>query len=224
MPAFNEINTIAKIIERVRAVKIPKEIIIVDDGSTDGTKEYLTKLKKQNIPKIKIFFHNKNYGKGHAIRTGIKHAEGKIIIIQDTDLELNPKEYYKLIKPIQDKKTRVVYGSRFLVRDKKPSIFNKYYFGNRIVTMLSNFLYDAKITDEPICYKVFDADILKSLNLKCEGFEFCPEVTAKIRKKGYKIYEIPVSYNPRSVKEGKKLTWQDGVKAISTLIKYRFID
>ena len=228
IPAYNEINTIKEIITKIKLIKIPKEIIIVDDFSTDGTREYLRNLKDRGI---KVFFHNKNYGKSHALRTAIKYATGDIIIIQDADLEYDPQDYYKLVKPIEQGKTKVVYGTRFPKKRGHPSLlhpykslFNPFYFGNKILTILANVLYNAKITDEPTCYKIFDAKLLKSINLKSEKFEFCPEVTAKVRKKGHKIYEVPISYNPRTIEEGKKINWKDGVEAIWTLIKYKFVN
>jgi len=222
IPAYNEIKTIREIIKKVKEVDIPKEILIIDDGSKDGTKEF---LKKLNDPEIRIFLNKKNYGKSHSVRVGIREAEGDIIIIQDADLEYDPHDYYNLVKPIMRGKTKVVYGTRFPKMKKKPSIFsNPFFLANKILTITSNILYNANITDEPTCYKVFDSEVLKSLNLKSERFEFCPEVTAKIRKKGYKIYEIPIAYNPRTTKEGKKINWKDGFEALWTLIKYKFID
>ena len=228
IPAYNEKTTILKIIKRVKNVKIPKEIIIIDDFSTDGTREILRKIKDKNI---KIIYQPRNFGKGYAIRTGIKYVGGDIIIIQDADLEYNPQDYLKLIKPIIQGKAKVVYGTRFPRKKWHPSLlkpyyslFNPYYFANKILTIATNLLYNANITDEPTCYKMFKTSVLKSLNLKCRRFEFCPEVTAKIRKKGFKIYEVPISYNPRTVEEGKKINWKDGFQALWTLIKYRFKD
>ena len=228
IPAYNEINTIKEIITKIKLIKISKEIIIVDDFSTDGTREF---LKNLDDPQIKTFFHKKNYGKSHGVRIGIKEARGDIIIIQDADLEYDPQDYYKLIKPIEQGKAKVVYGTRFPKKKGHPSLLhpyeilsNPFYFANKILTIMANILYNAKITDEPTCYKVFDSDVLKSLNLKSERFEFCPEVTAKIRKKGFKIHEVPINYNPRTIDEGKKINWKDGVEAIWTLIKYRFVD
>lgn len=221
MPVFNEKNTIKEIIKKVLAVKIQKEIIIVDDYSTDGTREMLKKIKNKNI---KVVFHEKNCGKGRAIRTGIKHISGDIVIIQDADLEYDPQDYLKLVEPIVKGETKVVYGTRFPRMKKRPPLLNKFFMANRILTATANILYNAKITDEPTCYKVFDANALKSINLKSERFEFCPEVTAKVRKKGFKIKEIPIAYYPRSVEEGKKIKWNDGFEAIWILIKYRFTD
>jgi len=228
IPAYNEKKTIKEIITKIKSIKIPKEIIIIDDFSIDGTREYLKNLKDKEI---KVFFHKKNHGKSHGVRTGIKESTGDIIIIQDADLEYDPQDYYNLVEPIKNGKTKVVYGTRFPKKKGHPSLlhpyqslFNPFYFGNRILTTLANILYKANITDEPTCYKVFDARVLKSINLKSERFEFCPEVTAKVRKKGYKIYEVPISYNPRTTKEGKKINWKDGIEAIWTLIKYKFIN
>jgi len=228
IPAYNEINTIKEIITKIKSIKIPKEIIIIDDFSQDGTREFLEKL---NDSQIKIFFHKKNYGKSHGVRVGIKESKGDIIIIQDADLEYDPQDYYKLVRPIEQGKAKIVYGTRFPKKKGHPSLVypyqslsNLFYIANKILTTLANILYNANITDEPTCYKVFDAKVLKSINLKSERFEFCPEVTAKVRKKGYKIYEVPISYNSRTVDEGKKINWKDGIEAIWTLIKYKFVD
>lgn len=220
IPVYNEKNTILKIIEKVKAVPVSKEILIVDDFSKDGTREI---LKNIHDKEIKVFFHEKNYGKGHALRTAIKEVSGKITIVQDADLEYDPQDYLSLIKPIMNKETKVVYGTRFPKNKKKPSIFkNRFFLANRILTLASNILYNANITDEPTCYKVFDSSVLKDINLKCEKFEFCPEVTAKVRKKGYKIIEVPINYLPRSIEQGKKIRLKDGFQAIWVLVKYRF--
>lgn len=230
IPVYNEKKTIKEIVRRVQNVNLDKEIIIVDDFSTDGTREILRQIKEKNIRAI---FHKRNYGKGHALRTGIKQVTGRIVIIQDADLEYDPQDYPKLVKPIVEGKTKVVYGTRFPEKQGHPSpsilhpyitLLNPYYTANKILTVMANLLYNAHITDEPTCYKVFSSDVLKSINLKCEKFEFCPEVTAKVRKKGYKIFEVPISYHARSVKEGKKIKFKDGIQAIWTLIKYRISD
>ena len=222
IPAYNEKSTINEIIKQVKAVKIPKEIIIIDDFSKDGTCEFLRKIKDKQI---KVIYHKKNLGKGYAIRTGISQVTGKIVIIQDADLEYDPQDYKKLIEPIINGQAKVVYGTRFPKNRPKPSIFkNRFFLANKFLTFMSNVLYNAKITDEPTCYKVFDSDVLKNINLKCKRFEFCPEVTAKVRKKGHKIIEVPISYNPRTIEEGKKINYKDGIQAIWTLIKYRFKD
>jgi len=219
IPVYNEKETILKILEKVQKVPIEKEIIIIDDGSNDGTTEILKNIKDKNI---KIIFKKVNEGKGSAIREGLKYVKGEIIVIQDADLEYEPMDWIKMVELIEEKNVDVVYGSRVLGRGKKSSLF--FYLGGRILSIITNILYNAKITDEPTCYKMFKKKVIKSIELKCKGFEFCPEITAKIRKKGYKIYEVPISYNPRSIKEGKKIRLKDGIMAIWTLIKYRLIN
>ncbi|MFN4227469.1 MAG: glycosyltransferase family 2 protein [Candidatus Ratteibacteria bacterium] len=219
IPVFNEKNTILKIIEKVKKVPVEKEIIVIDDGSNDGTTEILKNIKDE---KIKIIFKEKNEGKGSAIKEGLKIAKGDIIVIQDADLEYDPNDWIKMIELIKRKNVEVVYGSRILGKNKKSSFF--FYLGGRMLSLIANILYNAKITDEPTCYKMFKKDVIDSINLKCKGFEFCPEVTAKIRKKGYRIYEVPISYNPRNIKEGKKIRLKDFFIAVWTLIKYRFFD
>lgn len=216
IPVYNEEKTISKILQKVFASPIEKEIIVVDDGSTDRTKKILSKYKKE----ITYVSHRKNLGKGSAIRTGLKYASGEIVLIQDADLEYNPSDYQNLIKPILEKKAKVVYGSRWLGKKRgKPSVF---YFGTQFLTWVTNLLYGVKITDESCGYKVFDARLLKSLSLESKGFEFCPEVTAKLAKKGVQIIEVPIHYTPRSIKQGKKIKWRDGIIAVYTLFKYRF--
>jgi glycosyltransferase involved in cell wall biosynthesis len=219
IPVYNEKETILKILEKVQKVPIEKEIIIIDDGSNDGTTEILKNIKDKNI---KIIFKKVNEGKGSAIREGLKYVKGEIIVIQDADLEYEPMDWIKMVELIEEKNVDVVYGSRVLGRGKKSSLF--FYLGGRILSIITNILYNAQITDEPTCYKMFKKKVIKSIELKCKGFEFCPEITAKIRKKGYKIYEVPISYNPRSIKEGKKIRLKDGIMAIWTLIKYRLIN
>ncbi len=233
IPSYNEEATIKELLKRVKNANlygVKKEIIVVDDGSKDKTSEIVKKMKDVTLIK-----HSQNKGKGAAIRTGIEYATGDITIIQDADLEYDPNDYYRLIKPIIDNKTQVVYGSRFLdtvvytkrhkkfVKGKHTKAYSAFYFGGRFLTLLTNLLYNSSITDEATCYKVFRTNLLKSLNLKCNRFEFCPEVTAKVLKRGYKIIEVPTSYNPRTMEEGKKINWKDGIEAVWTLIKYRFV-
>jgi dolichol-phosphate mannosyltransferase len=220
IPCYNEKDHILSILEKIEAVKLDKEVVIIDDNSTDGTQDI---LKKISPDKAKVYFHEVNKGKGAAIKTALQYVKGDVVIIQDADLEYDPNDYYELLKPIQEGKAEVVYGSRILHEGFKVSYF-RYYLGGRVLSWLTNLLYNAHITDEPTGYKVFTTNVLKDIGLKSTGFEFCPEVTAKVRKKGYEIHEVPISYYPRSLEEGKKIGWRDGVEAIWTLLKYRFVD
>jgi len=223
IPVYNEEKSIMQILTKIKKSdigNIEKEIILIDDFSSDGTRDLLKNLKGENI---KVLFHDKNYGKGKAIRTGLKVATGEFILIQDADLEYDPNDYSKLLKPLTNGMADVVYGSRIL--NKKNKISSIYFFlGGRLLTFLTNIIYFTNITDEPTCYKVFRKNVLDNIVLKCERFEFCPEVTAKIAKKGITIFEVPISYHPRNKKEGKKIKLFDGIVAIWTLLKYRFID
>ena len=225
IPVYNEEGTILKIIDRVkkaRAFDFKKEIIVVDDFSTDKTRSKLKTLREKSI---KIFYHARNLGKGSAIRTGLKNFTGDVVLIQDADLEYNPDEYEKLLKPIIDKKSDVVYGSRFDVITKNLSkMYKLHYIGNLLLTSLTNIFYGAKITDMETGYKVFKRDVIKGISLKARRFDFEPEITAKLLKKGHKIYEVPINFVGRKFKEGKKITWIDGLKAVYYLLKYRFAD
>jgi dolichol-phosphate mannosyltransferase len=225
VPAYNERDTIAALIARVRAVPVDKEIIVVDDASTDGTGEILQTLV---APDLVVLRQPKNSGKGAAIRAGIPRARGQVIIIQDADAEYDPGEYPQLIAPILAGEAEVVYGSRFLRAGEgrklhwpKGMRFANWFI-NRLLATMANIFYRAGITDEATCYKVFRAEVLQGLPLTCERFEFCPEVTARVRRRGLAIKEIPITYQGRSSAEGKKINWKDGLEAIWTLIKYRF--
>ena len=220
IPVYNEKANIAAVIDAVKTVDLPKEIIVVDDGSTDGTSEILESYKDDET--IRIHSSVLNFGKGTAIRVGLKYVTGDIVVIQDADLEYDPQQIPELIKPIAEDKADVVYGSRFKGSIKGMKFAN--WLANRILVIAANVLYRAGISDEATCYKAFRADIIKSLQLKCTRFEFCPEVTAKVRKRGIPIHEIPIHYTGRTVAEGKKVTWKDGFEAIWILIKYRFKD
>ncbi len=221
IPAYNELKSIDVIIEKIQAVPLDKEIIIVDDGSTDGTRERLATYS--TVPNVRVIHHPHNQGKGAAIRTAIQHIRGDIAIVQDADLEYEPQDYIKLVEPIVAGREKVIYGSRFLKPENRHSYFS-FYIGGQLVTWITNLLYNQRLTDEPTCYKVFDAQFLQSIPLDCTGFEFCPEVTAKVAKRGIRIHELPINYYPRSLQEGKKISWFDGIEAIWVLLKYRFVN
>ena len=225
IPVYNEEKTIGKIVNKVEKVnleKIKKELIIVNDASKDNTNNILKKLVKK-YKNIRVFSHKVNQGKGAAIRTGLKYFTGEIIVIQDGDLEYNPEDFKILIKPLIEKKAKVVYGSRLLGEERGFNV-PLHYIGNRILSLITRILYFKRITDMETCYKMMTKDVIKSIKLKAKRFEFEPEITAKIIKKGYKIIEIPIIYNCRSFQEGKKITWKDGIKALYYLLKYRFFD
>jgi glycosyltransferase involved in cell wall biosynthesis len=216
MPVYNEENTIQEALSRVRAVDIDKEIIVVDDHSTDGTLDILNQT-----PGIKLYRHDVNMGKGMAIRTALDHIEGDIVVIQDADLEYYPEDYPVLIEPIVKGEADAVYGSRFL--KGKPQMNPANYLANRILAVAASILFGTRITDEATCYKAFRADLIKAIPLTCRRFEFCPEVTAKILRSGAKIVEVPIRYTARTCAQGKKIGWQDGFQALWTLIKFRFV-
>lgn len=219
IPSFNEAKTLPKIIEKVLFLKFDKEIIVVDDGSRDNTQKNLLKFAKN--PKVRIITNKKNLGKGSSIIKALKIAEGDVILIQDADLEYDPADIPKMIEIFKDRNIDVVYGSRIL--GNNPISHWTFNLGGRLVTAITNFLYNARITDEPTGYKAFRKSVLKNISLKSKGFEFCPEFTAKIAKAGFKISEVPIAYRPRPVSE-KKIKWHDGIAAIYYLIKYRFFD
>ena len=223
IPCYNELRTLPEIVRRVVAIdigKIEKEIIIVDDGSTDGCRELLHSWN--NSEQYKILYHDNNKGKGTALRTGISYASGDIITFQDADLELDPRDLVKLIKPIIEGEYAVVYGSRFLTNRNSRSKFSLFQIGNTVLTKFANILYDVKLSDLYTCYKVFRSDILNTIPLTCTHFEFCPEITSKVLKMGMEIKEMQVSYKPRSITDGKKIKWHDGLDGLWTLIKFRF--
>jgi glycosyltransferase involved in cell wall biosynthesis len=219
IPVYNEAVTIREILARVRSSPINKEIVIVDDGSTDGTREI---LKQVDYPDVHIILHDVNQGKGMAIRTGLKYATGDYVLIQDADLEYDPADYEALLRPVLRGKATVVYGSRFLGEHKAMLFWHS--VGNRLLTLITNVFYDSTLTDMETCYKLIPTDLIRSIRLRCRRFDFEPEITAKILKRGYRIYEVPISYAGRELHEGKKITWRDGLPALFTLIKYRFVD
>jgi len=225
MPVFNEKATITTIIERVMAIDVgcEKELVIVDDASTDGTRDFLKALAFERRPGIKIVLHEKNQGKGAAIRTGVQSAKGDLILIQDADLEYDPADYPRLLEPFFKSQADVVYGNRF-----HGGVHRVLYFwhalGNQALTFLSNLLTNLNLSDMEVGYKVFRADILKGLTLRSNRFGFEPEVTAKVAKLGCRIYEVPIAYHGRTYAEGKKITWKDGISALWCLIRFRLFD
>ncbi len=220
MPVYNERQTVLEVIRRVEAVDIPKEIIIVDDASTDGTRELLKTVQGNGI---RLIYHTDNQGKGASIRSALRFAVGDLVIIQDGDLELDPADYPKLVTPIVEGKAQVVYGSRQRAPNSPPVNF-LFILGTTFITKLTNLLYGSNLTDEATCYKVLPLDLLRSIDVRARRFEFCPEVTAKVLRQGIRITEVPVQYFPRTVDGGKKIRWRDGLSAAWTLIKLRFLD
>jgi glycosyltransferase involved in cell wall biosynthesis len=220
IPVYNERNTILEVVQRVQKQPFDKEIIIVDDCSTDGTTEI---LKETDWPdNVQVFFHTKNMGKGAALRTGIPHATKSITIIQDADLEYNPDDFGVVLKPILDGVADVVYGSRFLGIHR--SFMLHHYIGNKMLTIMTNILYNNILTDMETGYKAFRTEIIQGVKIKSNRFDFEPEITAKVLKKGYRIYEVPIYYAGRDYAEGKKITWRDGFSAMWALLRFRFMD
>jgi len=220
IPVYNEETTLEEIIARVRATGLAYEIIAVDDGSSDKSPTILARLQDSGEPALRIFQHKKNRGKGAAMRTGLEAVTGDLVLVQDADLEYDPADYAALLKPFDNPEVQVVYGSRNLRRNPKSSF--AFYWGGRFLSWVANWLYGSHITDEATGYKVIQTSLLRDMGLETDGFEFCPEVTAKLLQKDVVIHEVPISYNPRSWEEGKKIQWYDGAIAIWTLIKYRF--
>ena len=226
IPAYNEEKTIAKLLQRVLdadlGTGIERELIVVNDCSTDSTEQIVEDFIARHADAPIVYLkHESNYGKGMSVRTGIRAVTGDYIVMQDADLELDPNDFKKMLPFLLSGEYHVVYGSRFLAEENSHTYFS-YQLGGKFLSVMTNILYRQHITDEPTCYKMFTADLLKSIPLDCEGFEFCPEVTAKVSRLGYKIKEVPIRYYPRSIEEGKKLRLSDGLKAIGTLLKYRF--
>jgi dolichol-phosphate mannosyltransferase len=221
VPVYNERSTVEPLLRRVLAVPLDKEVIVVDDGSTDGTREVLRELA-EGLP-IRVLFHPANRGKGTAVRTALVEARGEIVIVQDADLEYDPEDYPKLVGPIQRGEANVVYGSRYLnPRNELP--FTHYKLGVLALNLVANLLYGLRLTDEATCYKAFRTDLLKALPLRCERFEFCPEVTARVARRGEHILEVPIAYHYRTRAQGKKIGWRDAFEAFFTLLRYRVTD
>ena len=223
VPVFNERNTVVEVLRRMRAIELPdgveREIIVVDDGSADGTRDVLRQLGDSTV---RIVMHDRNRGKGAAVRTGFEHATGEYVLIQDADLEYDPEDWPKLLNPVLRGKARVVYGSRFT--GERRNMLLLHWIGNRFLSMVTNVLYNTTLSDMETCYKLVERDLVSSLNLSSDKFDIEPEITAKILKRGVRIYEVPISYSGREVDEGKKLTWRDGLSALFTLVVYRFRD
>lgn len=217
IPVYNERSTIDEILRRVIATGFEKEIIVVDDGSDDGTRQYLESLSDNSIL---CLFHNINRGKGAAIRTAVQHATGDIVIIQDADLEYDPADYFKLVRPIIDGKADVVYGSRFVTGEYRRVLYFWHMLGNNLLTFLSNMLTNLNLTDMETCYKAFRREILDSITIEEDRFGFEPEITAKMARLNARIYEVGISYSGRTYAEGKKISWRDGVSALRCIIKY----
>ena len=224
IPVFNELQWIREIVRRVQAVPIPKEIVLVDDFSTDGTRAILMEMEKD--PGIRVIYHEKNQGKGAGLRTGFKHATGDVVLVQDADLEYDPAEYPRLLQPILEGRADVVYGSRF-IGDSHRVLYFWHYVANRVLTTLSNMFTNLNLTDMETCYKVFRREVLQDIHLKSNRFGFEPEITAKVarrREKPWRIYEVPISYDGRTYEEGKKIGLKDAFTALYCIIRYRFFD
>jgi glycosyltransferase involved in cell wall biosynthesis len=221
VPVFNETNTINEIVSRIRAVPFSKEIIIVDDGSTDGTREKLKALSR--FPEVQVICHERNQGKCAALRTGFKEATGDVIIVQDADLEYDPAEYEVLLRPILDGDADVVFGSRFLGGSHRV-LYYWHSVGNKLLTTLSNMFSNLNLTDMETCYKVFRREVISDMELKSNRFGFEPEFTSKIARKRWRVYEVPISYRGRTYEEGKKIGWKDGVAALFSIIRFNLFD
>ena len=221
IPVYNEYNTLNKILAKIENIDfygLNKEIILIDDCSTDGTKELYKDLN------YKVLYHERNLGKGAALRDGFKEATGDIVTIQDADLEYNPEDLLPLVKIVMDNEADVAYGSRFMNIDMSKDYMLTHLLGNKALTIITNILYGANLTDMETCYKVFKSEYVKNLNIKSNRFDFEPEITAKVLKQGARLKEVPISYNARSFDEGKKISWKDGFAAIFALIKFRFMN
>ena len=223
IPCYNEVSTVKDVVERVLAVDIVDEVIIIDDGSTDGTRAVLGEIAAEKNHKVNIIYHERNQGKGAALVTGFKHTSCEVIIIQDADFEYDPREYVNLLKPIQEGVATVVYGSRFLGGTRKAMNFWN-MVANKGLTLITNILFNAILSDMETCYKCFRREVVEDMNIRARGFEFEPEFTAKVLRQGIRIVEVPISYFGREYEEGKKIKWTDAPIAAWTLIRFRFFE
>lgn len=240
MPVYNERSTLEEIVQRVRAVnlvvnadgsntlldgpiELEREIVIVDDGSTDGTRAILDAWRADPPDDMQIIYHEQNSGKGAALRTGFQHATGDIFVIQDADLEYDPRDYVKLLEPLLEGRAPIIYGSRFM-GGPRSAMSLTHTLGNKFLTIMTNVLYGTALTDMETCYKCFRREVINGMSLRSRAFEIEPELTAKFLKRGYNIFEVPISYNGRTFHEGKKIDWRDGFSAVRTLLRYRFAD
>ena len=227
IPVYNEERTLEEVVRRVRSIELAKEIILVDDGSKDRSREILTQLQQQSerapdpLNEIRVFFQPNNQGKGAAIKVALDHARGDVIIIQDADLEYDPQDYPALLEPIERGLADVVYGTRFAGGGAHRVLFFWHSLGNRMLTLISNMLTNLNLSDMEVGYKMFRAEVLKSIKLESKRFGFEPEVTLKLAKKGYRFYEVPISYHGRTYQEGKKITWKDGFSALYYMLRFR---
>jgi glycosyltransferase involved in cell wall biosynthesis len=222
MPVYNEAATVEEILRRVEAVGLAKEIIVVDDGSTDGTRELLQRIQPQH-PTVRLTLHDRNRGKGAAIRTGIQQATADLVLIQDADLEYEPQEIPQLLRPIQQGKADVVYGSRFLGAPRRPTMF-WHMVANQLLTLMTNILYNSILSDMETGYKLFRREIIQAIPLRANRFDFEPEITAKLLRRRVRIFEVPISFNPREYSEGKKIGLKDAFAAVWALLRYRVAD
>jgi glycosyltransferase involved in cell wall biosynthesis len=220
VPVFNERTTVAEVIRRIRAVSLPVavEVIVVDDGSSDGTDKVLAALGDSTV---RVINHGVNQGKGAAVRTGLESVRGDLVLIQDADLEYDPEDWNKLLEPLLRGKANVVYGSRFT--GERKNMMPLHWMGNRFLSLVTNVLYSSTLSDMETCYKLFDRKVLEGITIESDKFDFEPEITAKVLRRGYRIYEVPISYAGREADEGKKITWRDGFGALAALVKFRFV-